>query len=58
MVVIVPTWEMVAINVINQLIGATTKLNVIAKICKHRRLHEGSFARTCESLDQNCQDSK
>lgn len=57
-VVTVPTWEMMVTNVISQLVGANAILNTIVKICKYRRLHEGSFARTCESLDQSCQDSK
>ncbi len=41
MVVIDPTWEMMASNVINRPIGATAKFNAIAKICKYRGLHEG-----------------
>ncbi len=34
-------WEMMASNVISQLAGAIAKINVIAKICKYIRLHEG-----------------
>ncbi len=40
-VVIDPTWKMVATNVINRPIGATLKLSVIVKICKYRGLHDG-----------------
>jgi hypothetical protein len=35
------THETVASNVISQLVGVAAKLNVIAKICKYRGLHEG-----------------
>jgi hypothetical protein len=38
--VIDPTWEMVALNVINWPTCATMKLNTIVKIRKYRRLHE------------------
>jgi hypothetical protein len=31
---------MVALNVINRLVGVATKLSAIAKICKYRRFHE------------------
>jgi hypothetical protein len=40
-VVIDLTQETVVSNVISQLIGATTKLNTIVKICKYRGLHIG-----------------
>jgi hypothetical protein len=40
-VVIDPTWEMVASSVINWPAGAAAKLNAIVKIRKYRRLHEG-----------------
>ncbi len=34
------TWEMMASNVINRPIGATTKFNTIVKVRKYRGLHE------------------
>jgi len=40
-VVINPTWEIMASNVISQLVGVTTKLNAITKIYKYKGLHEG-----------------
>jgi len=40
-VVINPTQEMVASNVIIQLIGVVVKLNAIVKICKYKGFHEG-----------------
>jgi hypothetical protein len=40
-VIIDPTWETMASNVISQLVGATMKLSAIAKIYKYRGLHEG-----------------
>jgi hypothetical protein len=39
-VVINPMWESVALNVISQPTCAIMKLNVIAKICKYKGLHE------------------
>jgi hypothetical protein len=36
-----PTQEMVASNVISQLANAIAKLNVIVKIPKYKRFHEG-----------------
>ncbi len=41
MVITNPTSEIVASNVISQLTGTTVKFNVIVKICKYRRFHEG-----------------
>ncbi len=35
-VVIDPTWETMALNVISQLVGVATKLSAIAKIRKYR----------------------
>jgi hypothetical protein len=40
-VVIDPTRDMVALSVISRLANTITKLNVIAKICKYKGLHEG-----------------
>jgi hypothetical protein len=40
-VVIDPTWEMVATSVISWSIGAFTELSVVVNICKCERLHEG-----------------
>jgi hypothetical protein len=39
--VIDPMRKMVALNVINQLIGVTMKLSAIVKIRKYKGLHEG-----------------
>jgi hypothetical protein len=41
MVVIDPTWEMVATSVISWSIGASMELNAIANICKCKKFHEG-----------------
>jgi hypothetical protein len=41
MVVTNPTWETMALSVISWPLGVTTKLIVIVKIHKYRRLHEG-----------------
>jgi hypothetical protein len=38
-VVIDPTWEMVASSVINRLTTATTELNAVIKIYKYKRFH-------------------
>jgi len=40
-VVIHPTQEMVASNVINQLTNVVAELNAIVKIHKYKRIHEG-----------------
>jgi len=40
-VVINPTWETMALSVINRPVGATMELSTIAKIHKYRGLHEG-----------------
>jgi len=40
-VVIDPTWETMASNVISQLANAIVKLSMIAKICKYKGLYEG-----------------
>jgi len=42
-VVIHPTQEMVALNVINQLTNIVAKLSAIIKIHKYKRLHEGHY---------------
>jgi hypothetical protein len=39
-VVIVPTWEIVVMNVISWPVGVIMELSTIAKICRYRRLHE------------------
>jgi len=39
--IIDPTWEMVALNVINRLIGVVVELSAIVNICNYRGLHEG-----------------
>ncbi len=40
-VVIDLMWESMALNVINQPVGAVVKLSIIAKICKYKGFHEG-----------------
>jgi hypothetical protein len=40
-VVINPTWKMVAMNVINLPTSAVSKLSAIVKICKYKKLHDG-----------------
>jgi len=40
-VVMDSTQEMVAMSVINRLVGATAELIAIIKICKYRGIHEG-----------------
>jgi len=39
-VIIDLTWEIVALNVINQTIGAIVEFNAIAKIYKYKRFYE------------------
>jgi hypothetical protein len=41
LVVIDPTWEMMASNVISRPTGATVELNAIVKIRKYRGFHVG-----------------
>jgi hypothetical protein len=39
--VIDPTWEIMATNVINQLVSAIVELSTIIKIRKYKRFHKG-----------------